>query len=154
MAPSLNHPPGLNFFDDYEQKPVHVDAEQYYGGPEYHSRARTYSHVRVLLSPNLDRLTRFIFSHNRMVLSGTPLKMTGISGHDGSLTTRRAALPVASSSMWRRPSVWSLSKKTPTETSKLASQTLVPRFSPSELPLAMVLRVSTSGYVLLCQHET
>ncbi|KAI0067286.1 alpha,alpha-trehalase-neutral trehalase [Artomyces pyxidatus] len=49
MAPPLAHPPGLNFLDDHEARPVHVDAAQYYGGPEYHSRARTYSAVRMIL---------------------------------------------------------------------------------------------------------
>lgn len=43
--PPLAHPPGMNFLDDQEQRPVNVDAATYYGGQEYHSRARTYSAV-------------------------------------------------------------------------------------------------------------
>lgn len=41
--PPLAHPPGMNFLDEQEQRPVNVDAATYYGGEEYHSRARTYS---------------------------------------------------------------------------------------------------------------
>jgi alpha,alpha-trehalase len=45
MAPTLNHPPGLNFVGDpqHEQRPIDADASEYYGGTEYHSRSRTYS---------------------------------------------------------------------------------------------------------------
>ncbi|KAI0034747.1 alpha,alpha-trehalase-neutral trehalase [Vararia minispora EC-137] len=43
MAPSLSHPPGVNFIDDDAHRHVHSEAEHYYGGPEYHSRSRTYS---------------------------------------------------------------------------------------------------------------
>ena len=48
MAPPLTHPPGMNFVGDplHEQRPIHADAEEYYGGTEYHSRSRTYSAVR------------------------------------------------------------------------------------------------------------
>jgi hypothetical protein len=47
MAPSLNHPPGMHFVGDpqHEQRPTDADASVYYGGPEYHSRSRTYSTV-------------------------------------------------------------------------------------------------------------
>ncbi|KAI0052264.1 glycoside hydrolase family 37 protein [Auriscalpium vulgare] len=45
MAPPLSHPPGLNFLEEQDARPVNVDAAQYYGGPEFHSRARTYSAV-------------------------------------------------------------------------------------------------------------
>lgn len=48
MAPPLTHPPGMNFVGDslHELRPIDADASVYYGGPEYHSRARTYSAVR------------------------------------------------------------------------------------------------------------
>jgi hypothetical protein len=45
MAPPLTHPPGVNFIDDDAHRHVHSEASQYYGGPEYHTRARTYSAV-------------------------------------------------------------------------------------------------------------
>lgn len=45
MAPALNHPPTVNFLDDYTQRPINVDASIYYGGGEVHSRSRTYSQV-------------------------------------------------------------------------------------------------------------
>ena len=43
MAPALNHPAGVNFID--EQKHVHAEAAEYYGGQEQFSRGRTYSQV-------------------------------------------------------------------------------------------------------------
>jgi len=45
MAPTLNHPPTVNFLDDHTQRPINVDASIYYGGGEVHSRSRTYSQV-------------------------------------------------------------------------------------------------------------
>ncbi|VDB85689.1 unnamed protein product [Peniophora sp. CBMAI 1063] len=42
MAPPLSHPPNVNFVDEANRHP-HSEAEHYYGGPEYHSRSRTYS---------------------------------------------------------------------------------------------------------------
>ncbi|KAI0682346.1 glycoside hydrolase family 37 protein [Cytidiella melzeri] len=41
MAPSLNHPAAVTFIDD--QKAVHSEAAEYYGGQEQFSRGRTYS---------------------------------------------------------------------------------------------------------------
>ncbi|KAI0342674.1 trehalase-domain-containing protein [Trametopsis cervina] len=41
MAPALNHPPTVSFIDD--QKAVHSEAAEYYGGQEQFSRGRTYS---------------------------------------------------------------------------------------------------------------
>jgi hypothetical protein len=37
----------MNFVGDnlHEQRPIHADASEYYGGTEYHSHARTYSMV-------------------------------------------------------------------------------------------------------------
>ncbi|EKM58523.1 glycoside hydrolase family 37 protein [Phanerochaete carnosa HHB-10118-sp] len=43
MAPSLNHPAGVTFIDDEQQRPVHSEADEYYGGQEQFSRGRTYS---------------------------------------------------------------------------------------------------------------
>ena len=45
MAPTLNHPPTVNFLDDHTHRPINVDASIYYGGGEVHSRSRTYSQV-------------------------------------------------------------------------------------------------------------
>ena len=47
MAPPLSHPPNVNFIDEANRHP-HSEAEHYYGGPEYHSRYRTYSAVSIL----------------------------------------------------------------------------------------------------------
>ena len=51
MAPTLNHPSGVTFID--EQKPVHADAAEYYGGQEQFSRGRTYSAVSICLPTSL-----------------------------------------------------------------------------------------------------
>ncbi|KAG8716154.1 alpha,alpha-trehalase nth1 [Ceratobasidium sp. 394] len=46
MAPTLNHAPNAIFFEDHDPSahpPVHSHDSVYYGGKEFHSRARTYS---------------------------------------------------------------------------------------------------------------
>src|SRR5579863_10414265 len=100
MAPSLNHPPGMNFVDDpqHEQRPINADASVYYG-TEYHSRARTYSTVR--------RVCRhitfpFVFdlhcSQKAMPPSVRCSKTIGTSSLAECPTPRRAAPPHGDSS--------------------------------------------------------
>ena len=76
MAPSLNHPPGMTFFDDHTQV-VNVDASLYYGGSEVHSRTRTYSQVF------------FSFTHSWLLTTfPSPRHMvTLLVGHPPSRTT-------------------------------------------------------------------
>ncbi|KAI0319518.1 alpha,alpha-trehalase-neutral trehalase [Amylostereum chailletii] len=54
MAPPLTHPPGMHFVDEHEGRQVDAEASQYYGGPEYHSRARTYSASRPFTKPTFE----------------------------------------------------------------------------------------------------
>ncbi|CAE7141174.1 unnamed protein product [Rhizoctonia solani] len=46
MAPKINHPPNAIFYEDHDPSthpPVHSHDSVYYGGKEFHSRARSYS---------------------------------------------------------------------------------------------------------------